>query len=165
MSQISQSPNGLVSCSWHVSKKAILSALLINSKKKPYHIPQTLLFTSENNNEPSRMNYRLSTTLRIHMSFSVNFHHHLKVLVSSFQCPQKLTNECTHSAVMIQTSASFNQSSTLKPKPGFYACASSSLLQFPPVPGFQTASSVTSPAFAYFLVFKMQITALISFLQ
>lgn len=32
-------------------KKAVLSALLINRKKKPYHIPQSPLFTNENNNE------------------------------------------------------------------------------------------------------------------
>ena len=83
MSQISQSPNGLVSCSWQVSKKAILSAPLINSKTRPYHTPQTLLSTSENNNEPSRMNYRSSNTLKNHMSIlvhTVNFGDHLKAL-------------------------------------------------------------------------------------
>lgn len=51
-------------------KKAILSALLINSKKKPYYIPQTLLFSNENNNEPSRMNYRSSTTEQSYERFS-----------------------------------------------------------------------------------------------
>lgn len=53
-------------------KKDILSALLINSKKRPYHIPQTPRFTNENNNEPSRMNYRSYNTPKNHMSTLVH---------------------------------------------------------------------------------------------
>lgn len=69
-SQISQSPNGLVTRSWQVTKKKKKShALLINSKKRPYHIPQTPLLTNENN---SRMNDRFSNTLKNHMSTFVH---------------------------------------------------------------------------------------------
>lgn len=49
-------------------EKNIHSTLLINSKRRPYHTPQTLAFTNENNDEPSRMNYRSTETLRNHMS-------------------------------------------------------------------------------------------------
>lgn len=118
-------------------KKANLSALLINSKKRPYHIPQSLLFTSENNNEPGWMNYRLPYTLKNNSSALVHskFWWPFKALLSCFQHPQKLTNECTHGAVMSQPSVGFSQSSTLNQSP----CSDVCMLCFKRSPSLATS--------------------------
>lgn len=117
------------------------------------------------------MNYRLPYTLKNNSSALVHskFWWPFKALLSCFQHPQKLTNECTHGAVMSQPSVGFSQSSTLNQSPCSCWCVyavfqafSFTSHQF--LAGFPNRlSSVISTTFVVvvffkILLFKMQIS-------
>lgn len=75
--------------------------------------------------------------------YTANVGDHLKELLSSFQEPQKLTNERARSAVMSQPSVYFNQSATLHQTPAamyvLYVCLCVCLLNIKLSPSIPTS--------------------------